>query len=101
MTADSIRTHAATPLERLAAELRAADGAIVVGLISGTSADGIDAACCRLAGRGSSLRCEVLGTAATPYPESLASELRRPERLDAPAVARLSQVRRALDGPSL
>ena len=51
----------ATPLERLAATLRAPEGAIVVGLISGTSADGVDAACCRLAGRGRSLRCEVLG----------------------------------------
>lgn len=80
----------ATPLERLAATLRAPEGAIVVGLISGTSADGVDAACCRLAGRGRSLRCEVLGTAALPYPGSIAPELRRPEDLDAPAVARLS-----------
>lgn len=89
--ADALSEHgAASPLERLAAALRAPEGAAVVGLMSGTSADGVDAACCRLAGRGSSLRCHVLGTAATPYPESVAAELRRPEDLDAPGVARLS-----------
>lgn len=83
--------HGATsPLERLAGALREPGGAVVVGLMSGTSADGVDAACCRLAGRGSSLRCEVLGTAATPYPEPVAAELRRPEAIDAPGVARLS-----------
>ncbi|HJU86002.1 MAG TPA: anhydro-N-acetylmuramic acid kinase, partial [Gemmatimonadota bacterium] len=81
---------AVTPLERLAAALRAPDGALVVGLISGTSADGVDAACCRLAGRGGSLKCEVLSTAATPYPRSVGPELRSPADLDAPAVARLS-----------
>jgi anhydro-N-acetylmuramic acid kinase len=90
MTSAPAKTGAATPLERLAAALRAPGGALVVGVISGTSADCVDAACCRLAGRGSSLRCEVLGTAATPYPGSIAPELRRPEELDAPAVARLS-----------
>lgn len=90
MTAAPIEIGAASPLERLAATLREPEGALVVGLMSGTSADGVDAACCRLAGRGSSLRCDVLGTAATPYPESVAAELRRPEDLDAPGVARLS-----------
>lgn len=90
MTAAPIEIGAASPLERLAATLREPEGALVVGLMSGTSADGVDAACCRLAGRGSSLRCDVLGTAATPYPEFVAAELRRPEDLDAPGVARLS-----------
>ncbi|HET6361823.1 MAG TPA: anhydro-N-acetylmuramic acid kinase, partial [Gemmatimonadota bacterium] len=90
MTAAPIEAHAATPLERLAASLLAPEGVVVVGLMSGTSADGVDGACCRLAGRGSSLRCDLLGTAATPYPESVAAELRRPEDLDASGVARLS-----------
>lgn len=61
-----------------------------MGLMSGTSADGVDAACCRLAGRGGSLRCDVLGTAGVPYPPAVAAELRRPEEIDAPGVARLS-----------
>jgi anhydro-N-acetylmuramic acid kinase len=79
-----------SPLERLAAALRAPDGAAVVGLMSGTSADGVDAACCRLSGRGRALRCEVLGTAAVPYPDPVAAELRRPETIDAAGVGRLS-----------
>ena len=90
MTTAPIETGVASPLERLAGALRAPEGAVVVGLMSGTSADGVDAACCRLAGRGSSVRCDVLGTAATPYPGSVAAELRRPEDLHAPDVARLS-----------
>lgn len=90
MTAAGIERAAATPIERLAASLRGADGALVVGLMSGTSADGVDGACCRLVGEGRSLRCEVLGVAATPYDEALAGALRRPEELLAPAVARLS-----------
>jgi anhydro-N-acetylmuramic acid kinase len=79
-----------TPMERLVAALRAGDGALVVGLMSGTSADGVDGACCRLSGAGRGLRCEVLGVAGAPYPRELARALRLPEELDAPAVARLS-----------
>ncbi len=90
MTAAPQETETSTPLERLAASLRMTKGAVVLGLMSGTSADGVDAACCRLTGRGSSLRCDVLGTAAWAYPDSVAAELRRPEDLDAPGVARLS-----------
>lgn len=62
----------------------------MVGLMSGTSADGVDGACCRLAGEGGALECEVLGVAASPYPDELARALRLPQALDAPAVARLS-----------
>ena len=58
--------------------------------MSGTSADGVDAACCRLSGGGRSLRCAVLGVASRPYANALAGALRRPEELTAPAVARLS-----------
>ena len=79
-----------TPIERMMIDLRAPGGALVVGLMSGTSADGVDGACCRLVGEGRGLRCEVLGTAATPYDEELSRALRRPEELRAPAVARIS-----------
>ncbi|HEY7471486.1 MAG TPA: anhydro-N-acetylmuramic acid kinase [Gemmatimonadota bacterium] len=79
-----------TPIERLADGLRAPEGALVVGLMSGTSADGVDGACCRLGGEGRGLRCEVLGTAARSYDVELRRALRRPEELRVPAVARLS-----------
>jgi anhydro-N-acetylmuramic acid kinase len=79
-----------TPLVRLAEALQREDGALVLGLMSGTSADGVDGACCRLSGEGRSLRCEVLGGARRAYGEAIADALRRPEELTAPAVARLS-----------
>ncbi|HUF89964.1 MAG TPA: anhydro-N-acetylmuramic acid kinase [Gemmatimonadota bacterium] len=79
-----------TSIEGLAASLRRAEGALVLGLMSGTSADGVDAACCRLSGEGRGLSCEVLGVASRPYPARMARELRSPETLQAPAVARLS-----------
>lgn len=81
---------ASTPIERLTATLQRPEGALVLGLISGTSADGVDAACCRLTGAAGTLACEVLGTASRPYPERMARELRSPETLTVPAVARLS-----------
>jgi anhydro-N-acetylmuramic acid kinase len=66
----------------------AAEPAIVVGLISGTSADGVDAACCRLARPdGAPLRWQLLATASIPYPEALAARLRAPERLTVPQLA--------------
>lgn len=56
--------------------------ALVIGVISGTSADGVDAAACRLEGAPEpGLRPEVLGTAFLPYPTALVERLRRPERL--------------------
>ena len=67
------------------------DPALVVGLMSGTSADGVDAAACRLhrPSEGGRLEWEVLGTAFQPYPEELAERLRRPDRLGAPDIAAL------------
>jgi anhydro-N-acetylmuramic acid kinase len=90
MPAHGIERAAATPMEALAAALRIGEGAVVVGLMSGTSADGVDGACCRLTGQGRGLACEVLGVAGAPYPQELAQSLRLPAELDAPAVARLS-----------
>jgi anhydro-N-acetylmuramic acid kinase len=56
--------------------------ALVIGLMSGTSADGVDAAACRFRGTPDlGLRPEVLGTAFLPYPAPLAERLRRPDRL--------------------
>ena len=56
--------------------------ALVIGLMSGTSADGVDAAACRLQGAPEpGLQPEVLGTAFLPYPALLADRLRRPDRL--------------------
>ena len=70
--------------------------ALVIGLISGTSADGIDAAACRFQGTPDlGLRPEVLGTAFLPYPAPLAERLRRPDRL---AVAELAGLAFELGG---
>ncbi|MGH7572593.1 MAG: anhydro-N-acetylmuramic acid kinase [Gemmatimonadota bacterium] len=65
--------------------------ALVIGLMSGTSADGADAAACRLCrpSDGDRLEWEVLGTTFRAYPEALAERLRRPDRLAAPDIAAL------------
>lgn len=64
--------------------------ALVIGLISGTSADGVDAAACRFRGVPDlGLRPEVLGTAFLPYPAPLAERLRRPDRMGVPELAGL------------
>lgn len=47
-----------------------------VGLMSGTSMDGVDAAVCRVAGSGPSLRLDLLHFRATPYPRRLRERLR-------------------------
>lgn len=44
---------------------------IVIGLNSGTSADGVDAVACKLTGRGAAMRVSVLGHTSRPYPPAL------------------------------
>ena len=62
----------------------------MIGLMSGTSADGVDAACCRLAHPdGGSLAWDVAGTAVLPYPSGISAALKAPERLTTPDIARL------------
>lgn len=64
---------------------------VVVGLMSGTSVDGVDAACCRLIHPpGERLEWEVLGTAAASYPADLADALRDPAERTVPEVASLN-----------
>jgi anhydro-N-acetylmuramic acid kinase len=48
---------------------------LVIGLMSGTSADGIDAALCRLSGSGESLRAAVADFVCTPYTSDLRAAL--------------------------
>ncbi|HEY6102902.1 MAG TPA: anhydro-N-acetylmuramic acid kinase [bacterium] len=55
--------------------LRAKDPKTVVGLISGTSADGIDAAAVRISGSGPSTRPELLHFTTVPYPDADRREL--------------------------
>lgn len=63
---------------------------IVCGLISGTSADGVDAVCGRFdPDAASSEAWETLGSALAPYPPDVAVTLRDPESLRTPDIARL------------
>jgi len=49
----------------------------IVGLMSGTSLDGVDAALCRVAGSGTATRVELLGFVTVPLPAGLRSDLER------------------------
>lgn len=72
-------------------DLAPTDRVVVVGLMSGTSADGVDAACVRLSHPpGQRLEWELLGSAVASYPGSLADALLAPETWALPDVARLN-----------
>src|SRR5690606_33012491 len=68
--------------------------AVVVGLMSGTSADGIDTVTVRLERRDGRILWEVLGRAAHAYPPDVAADLRRamdPARSDVHLITQLHQ----------
>lgn len=71
--------------------LPADETAFVIGLMSGTSADGVDAVACRLRRptEDDPLEWGILGTAFQPYPAGLAQRLRRSDRLGVGEVAAL------------
>jgi anhydro-N-acetylmuramic acid kinase len=65
-------------------------GRLCVGLISGTSADGIDAALVRIAGAGDGARLDLIAFRSFPYPPDVRAELMALYAPEAPhAVARL------------
>jgi len=47
------------------------DGKLVLGLLSGTSADGVDAALVRIRGQGLETRCDVVAFETFPFPDAL------------------------------
>jgi anhydro-N-acetylmuramic acid kinase len=70
--------------------IRSSAGRLCVGLISGTSADGIDAALVRIAGAGEDARLELVAFRSVPYPAEVRDELMALYDPNAPnAVARL------------
>ncbi|HEX2659992.1 MAG TPA: anhydro-N-acetylmuramic acid kinase, partial [Polyangia bacterium] len=63
-------THGPDPLVRLL-NLRALPSRLVIGLLSGTSADGTDAALCEIWGAGESTRATIRSFVTTPFPRRL------------------------------
>jgi anhydro-N-acetylmuramic acid kinase len=70
------------PFGRLLA-LRGRPSRLIIGLLSGTSADGTDAALCEIAGSGESTRLTVRGFVTTPFPRALRERIFRLAQADA------------------
>jgi anhydro-N-acetylmuramic acid kinase len=70
------------PLRRLL-DLRARPSRLVVGLLSGTSADGCDAALCEIAGSGEQTQLAVRAFVTTPFPRALRERIFRLAQADA------------------
>ncbi|MES1210662.1 MAG: anhydro-N-acetylmuramic acid kinase, partial [Pseudomonadota bacterium] len=71
-----------SPLERLAAA-RARRERLVIGLLSGTSADGTDAALCAIEGFDESTRLTMRSFVSTPFPRPLRERIFRVSEADA------------------
>jgi len=65
---------------------------LVVGLLSGTSADGVDAGLVRIRGRGPATRVELLEFLTTPYPDRLREAVLRLTNGTVPDLCRLNFV---------
>ena len=73
--------------------MTAAQGMVVAGVMSGTSADGIDVAMCRIeADREGQPKVEVLGHRAFPYPAEVRAAVLRAMAAEAISVAELSRL---------
>jgi anhydro-N-acetylmuramic acid kinase len=57
-------------------QIAAADSRLIIGLMSGTSLDGLDVALCKFHGKGRATKVEVLEFCTWPYDEKLRSELK-------------------------
>jgi anhydro-N-acetylmuramic acid kinase len=76
-------------IERLSA-IAAADPRTIVGLSSGTSFDGIDAAVVRVRGYGVDLAAELVRFACVPFPDAVRARIAGAPGAGAPEIARLS-----------
>jgi anhydro-N-acetylmuramic acid kinase len=71
-------------------EIASRDERLVIGLSSGTSCDGIDAALVRIRGRGDDVAVELLSFICVPYEPSLRARAMRAPSSDAPELTRLN-----------
>ncbi len=71
-------------------EIASLDERLVIGLSSGTSFDGIDAALVRIGGRGDVVRVELLSFLCAPFEPSLRARIARAASSDAPELTRLN-----------